>query len=309
MSLGLVFPGQGSQAVGMLTDLIDAFAIVRHTLDEADDALGFRLSKIILEGPEDLLARTENTQPAMLAAGIASARALASEIELSPLCVAGHSLGEYSALVYTDALSFGDALRLVRLRGQAMQDAVAEGEGLMAAILGLDDEAVETVCASVQGVVGPANYNAPGQVVIAGQRQAVHSAMEALKAEGARRAVPLPVSVPAHSSLMAPAAEVLAAALEGTELHMPRVPLIHNFDACAALDLPDLSNKLVRQVAQPVRFVECVRAMKARGVSRFIECGPGGVLAGLVRRIDRETQALPCGTRSAIEKAIEVLGS
>ena len=309
MSLGLVFPGQGSQAVGMLTDLIDAFAIVRHTLDEADDALGFRLSKIILEGPEDLLARTENTQPAMLAAGIASARALASEIELSSLCVAGHSLGEYSALVYTDALSFGDALRLVRLRGQAMQDAVAEGEGLMAAILGLDDEAVETVCASVQGVVGPANYNAPGQVVIAGQRQAVHSAMEALKAEGARRAVPLPVSVPAHSLLMAPAAEVLAEALKGAELHMPRMPLVHNVDACAALDLPDLSNKLVRQVAQPVRFVECVRAMKARGVSRFIECGPGGVLAGLVRRIDREAQALPCGTRSAIEKAIEVLGS
>ena len=309
MSLGLVFPGQGSQAVGMLADLIDAFAIVRHTLDEADDALGVRLSRLILEGPEDMLARTENTQPAMLAAGIASARALASEIELNPLCVAGHSLGEYSALVYTDALSFDDALRLVRLRGQAMQDAVAEGEGLMAAILGLDDEAVETVCASVQGVVGPANYNAPGQVVIAGQRQAVHSAMEALKAEGARRAVPLPVSVPAHSSLMAPAAGVLAAALEGTELHMPRVPLIHNFDACAALDLPDLSKKLVRQVAEPVRFVECVRAMRARGVSRFIECGPGGVLAGLVRRIDREAQALPCGTRSALEKVIEVLGS
>jgi len=307
MSLGLLFPGQGSQKVGMLADMLEALPTVRHTLDEADDALGFGLSHLILEGPEAVLGQTENTQPAMLAAGVAVARALSSAVGVRPKCVSGHSLGEYTALVFAEAISFRDALRLVRLRGQAMQSAVAEGKGLMAAILGLDDAVIESVCADVPGTVQPANYNAPGQVVISGEREAVQRAMEAAKARGARRAVPLPVSVPAHSLLMVPAAEVLEEALEATELKVPNVPVLHNIDAEGAVDLADQSRKLVRQVSEPVRFVDCVRAMKAKGVTRFVECGPGGVLAGLVRRIDKESEALPCGDLQAFERVAQAI--
>lgn len=307
MSLGLLFPGQGSQKVGMLGDLIDAFPIVRHSLKEADDALGFALSKLILEGPEEALGRTENTQPAMLIAGVATSRALEAAVDVSPLCVAGHSLGEYSALVYSGALDFADALRLVRLRGQAMQAAVPEGQGLMAAVLGLDDEAVESVCASVQGIAQAVNYNAPGQVVIAGERAAVLAAIESAKAAGAKRAMPLAVSVPAHSSLMAPASEELAKALAETNLRMPRVPVIQNVDAKVAKDVTELSDKLIRQVAEPVRFVGCVSAMQDMGMRRVIECGPGSVLAGLVRRVDRGVEVLSTGGLGALEKTIEAL--
>ena len=309
MSLGLLFPGQGSQSVGMLADLLAPFPVVRRTLEEADEALGFRLSKLILEGPGEALGKTENTQPALLAACVACARALSSEVDVQPLCLAGHSLGEYSALTFAEALSFGAALRLVRLRGQAMQSAVAEGKGLMAAILGLDDETIESVCDSVPGTVQAANYNAPGQVVIAGEREAVLAAMERAKDSGARRAVPLSVSVPAHSALMAPAAHVLADALEGMELSLPKAPVVHNVDACSAVDLADMSRKLVRQVSEPVRFVDCVQTMKSMGVTRIVECGPGSVLVGMVRRIDREIETLSCGTVDAMEKAVQVLDS
>ncbi len=309
MSLGLLFPGQGSQKVGMLADMLEALPVVRHTLDEADDAVGFGLSNLILKGPEQVLGRTENTQPAMLAAGIAIARALSSVVDLRLECVSGHSLGEYTAIVFAETISFGDALRLVRLRGQAMQNAVAEGEGLMAAILGLDDESIESVCGDVPGIVQPANYNAPGQVVISGEREAVQRAMEAAKSRGARRAVPLPVSVPAHSILMAPAAEVLGEALEATALQAPTLPVLHNVDARSAVDAADQSRKLVRQVSEPVRFVDCVRAMKAKGVTRFIECGPGGVLAGLVRRIDKDSEAFPCGDLQAFERVAQAIAA
>ncbi|MCY4277147.1 MAG: ACP S-malonyltransferase [Gammaproteobacteria bacterium] len=309
MSLGLIFPGQGSQKVGMLADMREALPIVRHALDEADDALGFSVSNLMLEGPENVLGRTENTQPAMLAAGIAIARALSSAANVRPECVAGHSLGEYTALVFAEVMSFGDALRLVRLRGQAMQNAVAEGEGLMAAILGLDDEAIESVCDGVEGVVQPANYNAPGQVVISGEREAVQLAIEASKARGARRAMPLPVSVPAHSMLMVPAAQVLGEALEATELKAPTIPVLHNVDALSAVDLADCSRKLVRQVAEPVRFVDCVRAMQAKGATRLIECGPGGVLGGLVRRIDKGLDMLSCGNLESFEKVVRALAT
>ncbi|MCY4041603.1 MAG: ACP S-malonyltransferase [Gammaproteobacteria bacterium] len=309
MSLGLIFPGQGSQKVGMLADMREALPIVRHALDEADDALGFSVSNLMLEGPENVLGRTENTQPAMLAAGIAIARALSSAANMRPECVAGHSLGEYTALVFAEVMSFGDALRLVRLRGQAMQNAVAEGEGLMAAILGLDDEAIESVCDGVEGVVQPANYNAPGQVVISGEREAVQLAIEASKARGARRAMPLPVSVPAHSMLMVPAAQVLGEALEATELKAPTIPVLHNVDALSAVDLADCSRKLVRQVAEPVRFVDCVRAMQAKGATRLIECGPGGVLGGLVRRIDKGLDMLSCGNLESFEKVVRALAT
>ena len=307
MSLGLLFPGQGSQKVGMLGDMLDAFPSVSHSLEEADEALGFALSKLILEGPEEALGRTENTQPAMLVAGVATARALGESVDLNPICVAGHSLGEYSALVYSGALSFADALRLVRLRGKAMQSAVPEGEGLMAAVLGLDDETIESVCASVEGVAQAVNYNAPGQVVIAGGREAVLAAAEAAKEAGAKRAMPLAVSVPAHSSLMAPAAEALGEALEGTQFQMPSVPVIHNVDAKAAEDLAALSLKLIGQVAEPVRFVDCVKTMQGMGVNRMIECGPGSVLAGLVRRIDRSIETLSGGGLGALEKTIGAL--
>lgn len=309
MSLGLIFPGQGSQKVGMLADMREALPIVRHALDEADDALGFSVSNLMLEGPENVLGRTENTQPAMLAAGIAIARALSSAANMRPECVAGHSLGEYTALVFAEVMSFGDALRLVRLRGQAMQNAVAEGKGLMAAILGLDDEAIESVCDGVEGVVQPANYNAPGQVVISGEREAVQLAIEASKARGARRAMPLPVSVPAHSMLMVPAAQVLGEALEATELKAPTIPVLHNVDALSAVDLADCSRKLVRQVAEPVRFVDCVRAMQAKGATRLIECGPGGVLGGLVRRIDKGLDMLSCGNLESFEKVVRALAT
>ncbi len=293
----------------MLADMREALPIVRHALDEADDALGFSVSNLMLEGPENVLGRTENTQPAMLAAGIAIARALSSAANMRPECVAGHSLGEYTALVFAEVMSFGDALRLVRLRGQAMQNAVAEGEGLMAAILGLDDEAIESVCDGVEGVVQPANYNAPGQVVISGEREAVQLAIEASKARGARRAMPLPVSVPAHSMLMVPAAQVLGEALEATELKAPTIPVLHNVDALSAVDLADCSRKLVRQVAEPVRFVDCVRAMQAKGATRLIECGPGGVLGGLVRRIDKGLDMLSCGNLESFEKVVRALAT
>lgn len=307
MSLGLLFPGQGSQKVGMLSDSLDAFPVIRETLDEADDALSFKLSTLILEGPEEQLGRTEHTQPALLAAGIATYRALGSALDLNLICVAGHSLGEYSALVSTGSLSFPEAMRLVRLRGRAMQEAVSEGQGLMAAIIGLDDLVIEAVCESTDGLVQPANYNAPGQVVIAGERAAVLAAIEAAKEAGAKRAMALAVSVPAHTSLMEPAGHTLSHALQHLSLHMPGTTVVHNVDAQPAVDIAELRQKLVRQVAEPVRFVGCVETMKSLGVTRLIECGPGSVLTGLVKRIDRSIETFSTGGLGALEKTIEAL--
>lgn len=309
MSLGLIFPGQGSQKLGMLSDLLDAFPVIRETLDEADDALSFKLSKVILEGPEEALGRTENTQPALLAAGIATWRALKQDVALDVVCVAGHSLGEYTALVSAGAIAFDDAMRIVRLRGQAMQQAVAEGEGLMAAILGLQDAAIESVCDVVPGLVQPANYNAPGQVVIAGEKAPVLAAIEAAKQAGAKRALPLAVSVPAHTSLMQPAGDVLSNALEQVSLRMSAPPVVHNVDAQPAKDVADLKTKLLRQVCEPVRFVACVETMKSLGVTRLIECGPGAVLTGLVKRIDRSLEAYSTGGLDALEKTREAFAS
>ncbi len=309
MPSGLLFPGQGSQKVGMLADLHEACPIVRETFEEADSVLGLRLSEIMLQGPEDALGRTENTQPAMLVAGVACARVLHQAVEVSPVCLVGHSLGEYSALVYAGVLSFADALRLVRLRGQAMQRAVPEGHGLMAAVLGLDDAAIGSVCASVAGVVEPANYNAPGQVVISGERTAVLAAVQSAREAGAKRAMPLAVSVPAHSSLMAPAARALGDAIATLSLHMPSIPVIHNVDAEVANNLTVLIDKLVRQVAQPVQFVQSVRAMKDRGVTRVVECGPGSVLSGLCRRIDRDLPVCSAGGLAALEKTVAELSA
>ncbi|WP_374539616.1 ACP S-malonyltransferase [Chitinimonas taiwanensis] len=286
MSLAFVFPGQGSQALGMLNAFAEV-TVVRDTLAEANAVLGFDLAALIADGPKEDLDATINTQPAMLVAGVASYRAWLAAGGAKPAVVAGHSLGEYSALVAAEALSFADALRLVRLRAEAMQAAVPAGQGGMAAILGLDDEAIRAACLrAAQGeVVEAVNFNSPGQVVIAGSKAAVERACELCKAAGAKRALPLPVSVPSHCALMKPAAEKLAAALAEIEIQAPRIPVLHNADVLAYQDPAQIKDALARQLYSPVRWVETVQKLQADGVTVVAECGPGKVLAGLNKRI------------------------
>ncbi|QDQ27884.1 ACP S-malonyltransferase [Chitinimonas arctica] len=286
MKLAFVFPGQGSQALGMLNAYAD-LPVVRDTLAEASAALGFDLAAMIADGPREALDATVNTQPAMLAAGVATYRAWLASGGRVPDVLAGHSLGEYAALVAAGALDFADAIRLVRLRAEAMQDAVPVGQGGMAAILGLDDDAIRAACAeAAQGdVVEAVNYNSPGQVVIAGSRAAVDRACEACKALGAKRALPLPVSVPAHCALMLPAATRLATALAGIEVRAPGIPVIHNADVAAYDDPAQIKDALARQLHSPVRWVETITLLANQGVTLVVECGPGKVLAGLNKRI------------------------
>lgn len=290
-AFAFVFPGQGSQAVGMLNAWGD-HAAVRETLAEASEALGEDIGKLIAEGPKEALDLTTNTQPVMLTAGVACWRAWLAETGLTPAAVAGHSLGEYTALVAAGALSLKDALPLVRFRAQAMQEAVPVGTGGMAAILGLDAEAVKAGCAQAAAEVGEAveavNFNDPKQIVIAGTRAGVEKACEVLKAAGAKRALPLPVSAPFHSSLMKPAAERLKEKLAATAFAAPGVPVINNIDVAVATEADALRDALYRQAFGPVRWVETVQALKARGLTHVIECGPGKVLAGMVKRIDAE---------------------
>ncbi|WP_305041420.1 ACP S-malonyltransferase [Geoalkalibacter sp.] len=285
--LSFIFPGQGSQYAGMGKDLADQFAVARQTFEEADEALGFGLSRLCFEGPEDDLKLTENTQPAILAASVAALRVLRQERDLTPAFVAGHSLGEYSALVCAGGLSFADALRTVRLRGQFMQQAVPVGVGAMAAIIGLDAPDVQSVCAAACGaeIVSPANFNSPGQVVIAGHAAAVERAIELARGKGAKRALPLPVSAPFHCPLMVPAGERLAEVLATLEYGTLQVPVVTNVEARANQLSERIAELLVTQVSAPVRWEESVEYMVDQGVSRFIEIGPGKVLAGLVKRI------------------------
>ena len=287
MKFAFVFPGQGSQAVGMMQGFADR-AEVRETFAEAADALGEDLWQLVVAGPAEKLNQTVNTQPAMLAADIATWRVWRNAGGALPVIAAGHSLGEYAALVAAEALDFGDAIRLVRLRAEAMQAAVPEGQGAMAAILGLDDEAVRTVCgqAAAGEVVEAVNLNSPGQVVIAGHRDAVERAMALAKAAGAKRALPLPVSVPSHSSLMRPAAEKLSAHLASLTIATPRFPVLHNCDVTSHADGAAIRDALAQQLYRPVRWVETVRALRAAGAEQLVECGPGKVLAGLAKRID-----------------------
>jgi [acyl-carrier-protein] S-malonyltransferase len=287
MKFAFVFPGQGSQSIGMLNAFAD-HAIVRETVQQASDALGQDLGKLIAEGPADDLNLTTNTQPVMLTAAYAIYRLWKKETGLKPALVAGHSLGEYTALVAAGALNFADAVPLVRFRAQAMQNAVPVGEGGMAAILGLDDDTVRAVCAegSAAGVVEAVNFNAPAQVVIAGSKAAVEKACEVAKAKGAKRALPLPVSAPFHSSLLKPASDQLRDYLAKVEIRTPHIPLINNIDVAVVSDPAAIKDALVRQAAGPVRWVECVQAMAKDGVTHVIECGPGKVLAGLTKRID-----------------------
>jgi len=295
-----VFPGQGSQSVGML-DAWGDHPEVREVLHEASDALGENLGQLIKDGPKEALALTTNTQPVMLVAAVAAYRVWMSETGVAPAAVAGHSLGEYSAMVAAGVLTLSQAVPLVRFRAQAMQEAVPLGTGAMAAILGMDAAKVMAGCAEAaqsfgagsSEVVEAVNFNDPAQTVIAGTRAAVEKACEVLKANGAKRALPLPVSAPFHSSLMKPAAEKLRERLESVTLAAPQIALINNIDVAVEVEADRIRDALFRQAFGPVRWVECVQAIKARGITTIVECGPGKVLAGMVKRIDSELTGLP----------------
>jgi len=291
-------------------DLAEAWAVCRETFQEADDALSFPISRLCFEGPESDLTLTANTQPAILTASVAAARALAS-LGVAPAWTAGHSLGEYSALVTAGVIPFRDAVRAVRLRGTAMQEAVPQGEGAMAAILGLAPEAVEAVCRdAAQGrVVSPANYNTPEQTVIAGHADAVARASALATERGASKAVPLAVSAPFHCSLMRPAEIRLAEHLASVSFSDPRIPVVVNVDALPVATGAAARDALIRQVCSPVRWVDSVRALRAAGAVRFVEVGPGRVLAGLLRRIDRAAESAGAGDRAGIETVAAVAGA
>lgn len=307
MQLAFVFPGQGSQSVGMLADLAGAQPVVRETFAEASDALGYDLWNLVQNGPAEDLNQTQRTQPAMLAAGVAVWRVWRRMAGPLPTMMAGHSLGEYTALVCAGALSFSDAIKLVALRGQYMQQAVPAGEGAMAAVLGLTDQQVIEVCRQAQGneVAEAVNFNSPGQVVIAGHAAAVNRALEAAKAAGAKRALLLPVSAPSHCKLMKPAAERLAAALATLPIAIPGLRVIHNADVASYSNSDQIRDALVRQLYSPVRWVETVQVMVAAGTGAVVECGPGNVLAGLNKRIVKAIKAYAVFDRASLEQTLQ----
>ncbi|MBI3044386.1 MAG: ACP S-malonyltransferase [Betaproteobacteria bacterium] len=310
MKFAFVFPGQGSQSVGMMQPFAGSTG-VRDAFSEASDVLGQDLWKLMAEGPAEELNSTVNTQPVMLAAGYAVYRAWRDAGGAEPALVAGHSLGEYTALVAGGALAFRDALPLVRFRAQAMQEAVPVGEGAMAAILGLEDDAVRAACAeAAQGqVVEPVNFNAPSQVVIAGHKAAVERGAAAAKAKGAKRALMLPVSAPFHSSLLRPAAEKLSAYLEQIEVNAPRIPMVNNVDVATENDPQRIKDALARQACSPVRWVEVVLRIAGAGISHVAECGPGKVLAGLSKRIDGRLQGYAIADPPSLEQALQAFQS
>ncbi|HZI82550.1 MAG TPA: ACP S-malonyltransferase [Casimicrobiaceae bacterium] len=305
MKLAMVFPGQGSQTVGMMSGY-DAFPVVRDTFGEASMALGEDLWALVENGPDEALNRTVNTQPAMLAADIAVYRAWRAAGGGAPVVLAGHSLGEYAALVAAGAIRFTDAIPLVRFRAEAMQEAVPAGVGGMAAIVGLDPDGVRDACreAAHGQIVEPVNFNAPDQIVIAGHMEAVERAIDAARARGARRAVPLPVSAPFHSMLMQPAAERLATQLARVAIDAPTLPVIHNVDVSVARAPDGIRAALAAQAASPVRWVETIQAFVGRGVTHLVECGPGKILTGLAKRIAPEINALPLSDAEAIAAAV-----
>lgn len=307
MKKAFVFPGQGAQKVGMVKDLYDAYAAVREVFEEADDALGFSLTKLCFEGPDEELMKTYNTQPAILTASTACCRVLAQE-GVTPDIAAGHSLGEYSALVAAGALTFADAVRTVRLRGQFMQEAVPLGEGSMAAILGLSDDVINDVCAAVSaqgGVVEAVNFNCPGQTVIAGSAKAVEAAVGELKAAGAKRAVLLHVSAPFHSSLMKPAAERLAQVLDDITISDAAIPVAANVNGQLETDAAAIKASLVKQAASPVRWIDCTKTMQAFGAETFVEVGPGKTLCGFNRKIDRAIHSENVEDIPSLQKTLE----
>lgn len=310
MALAFVFPGQGSQSVGMLAQVAAEYDVVESTFAQASQALDFDLWALVRHGPEAELNRTANTQPAMLTAGVAMWRVWRANQGALPAYMAGHSLGEYTALVCAKSLVFADAVRVVADRGRFMQEAVPVGEGSMAAIMGLDDSSVIKLCEHVSNgeVLSAVNFNAPGQVVIAGTRNAVERAVSQAKAAGAQRAVTLPVSAPFHCALMHPAAERMAARLQEVEFHSPKIPVIHNTHVEIESEPEAIRKVLVAQVDAPVRWVETIEKMGALGIDTLIECGPGKVLSGLNKRIARNAKILPTLDPKALEHALSVAG-
>lgn len=312
MSFAFVFPGQGSQSVGMMSAYGDS-PVIRSTFEEASAALGEDLWQLVVDGPAEALAQTVNTQPLMLTAGIAAYRLWLEKGGRIPSVVAGHSLGEYSALVAAGVIAFKDAVPLVRLRAAAMQEAVPVGTGAMAAILNLDDDKIREACAEAESSIGqgavvqPVNFNAPGQTVIAGSKDAVERACEACKSRGAKRAVLLPVSAPFHSSLIRPAAVKLSARLNELEFSAPRIPVVNNVDVAIETDVAKIKDALVRQAYSPVRWVETVQRIAAMGATRVAECGPGKVLAGLTKRCVDGVEGIALADLASIEANISVL--
>ncbi len=307
MSYAFVFPGQGSQSVGMLNDLAESHPEVQATFKEASDALGYDLWAIVSEGPAEKLNQTDITQPAMLTAGIAVLRVMASQKTLAPSFYAGHSLGEYTALVASGVMTLAQGVKLVEKRGQLMQSAVPAGEGAMAAVLGLEDQQIIDICEQSEGVVEAVNFNTPGQVVIAGAKAAVDAALPAFEAAGAKRVVPLAVSVPSHCSLMKPAAEALKPALEALDFQPASAPIIHNAAVESYTAQAEVKNALIEQLYKPVQWVKTVEAMKAQGVDQLFEVGPGKVLMGLNRRIDKKMGMQPVYDTITLAKAVEKL--
>ena len=307
MSFGVVFPGQGSQRVGMLEEAAGALSVVSGTFSEASQALGYDLWQLVSQGPAEKLGLTEHTQPAILTASVALFRAFTEANAFQPIAGAGHSLGEYSALVTAGTLSLGDGVRLVRERGAAMQDAVPVGVGAMAVVMGLNDDVVTDTCNSISSAdsfVGGVNFNAPGQVVIAGHSAAVDSAVAALKDAGARRAVLLPVSAPFHTPLMQPAAEVMQQAFEDVSWSTPQFPVVSNVDGSLQTDADLIRDSLVKQISAPVLWTTCMATLRKAGCTHFVECGPGNVLSGLSKRIDKSVPVKSIETVAAIEAGV-----
>jgi [acyl-carrier-protein] S-malonyltransferase len=304
--LAFVFPGQGSQKVGMLAAMAAGQPLVEQTFAEASEQLGYDLWQLVQQGPQQELNLTERTQPMLLAAGVALWRVWQENGGLQPGLMAGHSLGEFTALVCADSIGFADAVKLVQQRGAFMQSAVPVGVGAMAAIIGLDDDSINRACAEAAAdeVVAAVNYNSPGQVVIAGHAGAVERAIDRCKAAGAKRALPLPVSAPFHTDLMRPAGEQLALAIESIEVRAPRIPVVHNVNA-ATEDSPErIKALLVEQIYSPVQWVNCVRALRAGGVELAVECGPGNVLSGLNRRVDKTLTVAGLEDPAGLDKAL-----
>lgn len=307
-TLAFLFPGQGSQTVGMLLSVYEEHAVVRDTFAEAADALGEDLWALIQAGPQEALNMTATTQPVLLSCSVALWRAWQAAGGAAPAIMAGHSLGEFSALVCAEVFSFADAVQLVRKRGEFMQSAVPAGQGAMAAIIGLDDDAINAVCADVAasgvGVVAAVNYNSPGQVVIAGHAAAVDAANVALKQAGAKRAMPLPVSAPFHTALMEPAGEQLAGAIAGVAMSAPQIPIVHNVHARTEADPEKIRALLIEQIHQPVLWTQCMQAMINAGANSFVECGPGKVLSGLNRRIDKSLNSYNIDAADTLQGAV-----
>ncbi len=302
--LAFVFPGQGSQKVGMLAELGEAFASVKQTFAQASEALGYDMWQLVQSGEQSQLNMTETTQPVLLTASVAVWRLWEEQGGLRPAMMAGHSLGEFSALVCAGAIDFADAVRLVRARGQFMQTAVPVGEGAMAAVLGLDDAKIEEICNETAGVVEAVNYNSPGQVVIAGHTAAVEAAIDVLKAAGAKRAMLLPVSAPFHTSLMRPAGEKLAQALADLQINAPVIPVVHNVHAQTESDPAQIKQLLTQQIYSAVKWVSCVQAMTDAGVECTLECGPGKVLSGLNKRIQKSLSCMNVDSPESLEAAL-----